>query len=339
MRVSCAGFTVWFLEAPDDPSHIPPAQNTPMPWWICMQRGSVQAIAFWGGHSGTQPALEVTLSPEQQRLLELLHEQSDWVITLDRFFPLDYYDSPNEPYLSKTARKYVLDYAPEFGEGLGHRMMLTTGSRDEIGSLLGRAMNELGFAAVDQSVRQLLQYLKTVSGRLALQALGSSTSAAAAVGLGVVTAWLQSRGRLGQAVLVPVDLHPQLFSNKGSRDSSLGDRRCDLVLFALKRNIVEASFHRSEVAPRARLAGQPCRRYGVADGGLCSSNPRAFLQRESELMAHSTGLRWQTFCASTLIGRAATGCSMKPQRRRSSITSDDSSVHAQNSEPAMKVTS
>ncbi len=195
-----------------------------------------------GGPPSAQPALEVTLSPEQQRLLELLHEQSDWVITLDRFFPLDYYDSPNEPYLSKTARKYVLDYAPEFGEGLGHRMMLTTGSRDEIGSLLGRAMNELGFAAVDQSVRQLLQYLKTVSGRLALQALGSSTSAAAAVGLGVVTAWLQNRGRLGQAVLIPVDLHPQLFSNKGSRGSGLGDRRCDLVLFVLKRNIVEASF-------------------------------------------------------------------------------------------------
>jgi DNA phosphorothioation-dependent restriction protein DptH len=129
-----------------------------------------------GGALGAQPALEVTLAPEQQRLLELLHEQSDWVITLDRFFPLDYYDSPNEPYLSKTARKYVLDYAPEFGEGLGHRMMLTTGSRDEISSLLGRAMNELGFAAVDQSVRQLLHYLKTVSGRLALQALGSSSS-------------------------------------------------------------------------------------------------------------------------------------------------------------------
>jgi DNA phosphorothioation-dependent restriction protein DptH len=195
-----------------------------------------------GGALGALPALEVTLAPEQQRLLELLHEHSDWVITLDRFFALDYYDSPNEPYLSKTARKYVLDYAPEFGEGLGHRMMLTTGSRDELGSLLGRAMNELGFAAVDQSVRQLLHYLKTVSGRLALQALGSSTSAAAAVGLGVVTAWLQSRGRLEQAVLVPVDLHPHLFSNKGSRESGLSDRRCDLVLFVLKRNIVEATF-------------------------------------------------------------------------------------------------
>lgn len=195
-----------------------------------------------GGVPGTQPTLDVTLSSEQQRLLEQLHEHSDWVITLDRFFPLDYYDSPHEPYLSNTARKYVLDYAPEFSEGLSHRMMLTTGSRDEIGSLLGRAMNELGFASVDQSIRQLLQYLKTVSGRLALQALGSSTGAAAAVGLGVVTAWLQTRGRLGQAVLVPVDLHPQLFSIRENRGSGPGNRRCDLVLFSLKRNIVEASF-------------------------------------------------------------------------------------------------
>ena len=194
------------------------------------------------GPVSAQPALEVTVAAEQERLLEQLHEHSDWVITLDRFFALDYYDSPHEPYLKKTSNKYLLDYAPEFGEGLGHKIMLTTGSRAEISVLLSRAMVELGFAAVDQSVRQLLHYLKTVSGRLALQALGSSTNAAAAVGLGVVTAWLQSRGRFEQAVLIPIDVHPNLFSSRGTNQPGAGERRCDLVLFALKRNIVEATF-------------------------------------------------------------------------------------------------
>lgn len=200
--------------------------------------GSVAA----GGAATDQLALGVALSPDQQRLLERLHASTDWVVTLDRFFALDYYDSPNDPHLSSAARKYLLDYVPEFGEGLGHRMMLTTSSRDEIRSLLTRAMDELGFAAVDQSVRQLLHYLKTVSGRLALQALGSTTGASAAVGLGVVTAWLQNKGRLSQAVLVPVDLHPNLFVPLEQRATTTGNRRCDLVLFALKRNIVEASF-------------------------------------------------------------------------------------------------
>ena len=217
----------------------PRYSDTLIDLYSAWQRAGTAAL---GGGPSDLLALGVTLSPDQQRLIDRLHQSSDWVITRDRFFALDYYDSPNEPYLSQAARKYLLDYAPEFGEGLGHRMMLTTASHDEIQSLLARAMDELGFTAVDQSVRQLLHYLKTVSGRLALQALGSSTGAAAAVGLGVVTAWMQSRGRMSQAVLVPVDPHPYLFLPTERRQAAAGNRRCDLVLFTLKRNIVEASF-------------------------------------------------------------------------------------------------
>jgi DNA phosphorothioation-dependent restriction protein DptH len=70
----------------------------------------------------------------------------------------------------------------------------------------------------------------------------SPSSAAAAVGLGVVTAWLQSRGRLRQAVLLPVDMFPRLFSLEGSGRPEKGERRCDLVLISLRRNIVDATF-------------------------------------------------------------------------------------------------
>ena len=66
------------------------------------------------------------VSPERRRLLETLHQQSDWVISIDRFFGPDYYDAPLEPNLADAARKYVLDYAPDYGEGLGHRVVVTT---------------------------------------------------------------------------------------------------------------------------------------------------------------------------------------------------------------------
>ncbi|MEO8956901.1 MAG: hypothetical protein ABI465_20305, partial [Ktedonobacteraceae bacterium] len=194
------------------------------------------------GTVGVRPVLEVRLDADRQRLLERLHTKTNWVITLDRFFTLDYYDSPNVPGLDDMARKYVLDYSPEFTEGLGHRMMVTTAWHEEIESLLSQAMDELGFANIEQSVSRLLHYLKTISGRLALDALESSTGAAAAVGLGVVTAWLQKNKRLRQAVLVPVDMYPQLFSRDGSGRSEKGERRCDLVLISLKRNIVDAAF-------------------------------------------------------------------------------------------------
>ncbi len=195
-----------------------------------------------GGDRSTQPILEVRLENERQKLLERLHKRTNWVITLDRFFTLDYYDSPNQPGLADLARKHVLDYSPEFTEGLGHRMMVTTSWHEEISSLLGHAMNELGFASIERSVGYLLHHLKMISGRLALEALETPNAASAAVGLGVVTAWLQRNKKLRQAVLVPVDIYPRLFSLAGAGRPARGERRCDLVLFSLKRNIVDATF-------------------------------------------------------------------------------------------------
>src|SRR6266567_4298589 len=189
-----------------------------------------------------RPILEVRLDRERRDLLERLHTNTNWVITLDRFFTLDYYDSPHHHSLDSVARKYVLDYAPETIEGLGHRMMVTTAWHEEIETLLGEAMKDLGFANIEQSVSRLLHYLKTVSGRLALQALESPTSAAAAVGLGTVTAWLERKGYLRQAVLVPVDSYPRLFSQEGTGKPLRGERRCDMVLISFRRNIFDATF-------------------------------------------------------------------------------------------------
>ncbi len=194
------------------------------------------------GEAGYIPALEIAVDTAQQHLLEQMHQQANWVITLDRFFVLDYFDSPFEPSLENIARKYVLDYAPEFVEGVGHRLMVTTTWQDEIVAILERAMEELGFLVVAQSIHDLLHYLKIVSGRLVLQAFESSSHATAAVGLGVVTAWLQNTGKLANAILIPVDPHPRLFMQHTKGKPTAGERRCDLMLVTLKRNIVEATF-------------------------------------------------------------------------------------------------
>jgi DNA phosphorothioation-dependent restriction protein DptH len=193
------------------------------------------------GQADARPAIEVTIDETRRTLLERLHRNSNWVITLDRFFALDYYDSPRDQRLSSLARKYVIDYTPEFAEGLGHRMLVTTAFRDEIEALLARVMDELGFASVEESVGQVLHYLKTISGRLALRVTESINSAAEAVGLGVVTAYLQQQRRLEQAVLVPVDSSPRLFAPSTEGAIAQGERRCDFMLMTLKRNIVEAT--------------------------------------------------------------------------------------------------
>jgi len=58
------------------------------------------------------PMLEVRIEKERSTLLEHLHSNTNWVITMDRFFALDYYDSPHAPELRTLAQKYVLDYSP-----------------------------------------------------------------------------------------------------------------------------------------------------------------------------------------------------------------------------------
>lgn len=188
------------------------------------------------------PILDVRVRPERQALLERLHADTDWVVTLDRFWGVEFYDSPLVRQTEEVSRKYLIDYSPEFVDGLGHRMIVTTASRDEVAIILRRAMEELGFGAIERSVRRLLDHLKTVSGRLALQALSSETDGTAAVGLGAVIAWLQAKRRLQHGVVIPIDAHLGLFGPRTRGAIDEGQRRCDLALISLRRNIVEAVF-------------------------------------------------------------------------------------------------
>ncbi|WP_129677779.1 ATP-binding protein [Candidatus Chloroploca sp. Khr17] len=195
-----------------------------------------------GGNADQRLGLRVELVPFQQRLLEQLHMQSSWVITIDRFFALDYYDMPHDPQLQHLARKYLIDYSPEFTDGIAHRLVVTTMWRDEIEELLSRAMDELGFAQLEQSVGKVLDALKLVSGQLALHVSDRNNNAAAAVGLGIVVRHLQQSGRLRNSILVPVDSAPQIF-RRTLPGQPQSERRCDLALFSFKRGgVVEVTF-------------------------------------------------------------------------------------------------
>lgn len=207
-----------------------------------------------GSPGGFLPGLQVELSPEDRLRLDGVHHFSDWVITLDRFFGVEFYDDPADPNLSRVARKYLLDYAPEFFEGLGHRMLVTTAHREEVEEILARAMRELGFGLVDESVGEVLHHLKTISGRLALRVMGDDAKAREAVSLGVVAAYLRARGELEDSILIPVDSHPELFApQRRKRRGSPPQPRCDLIKVQFLRNRLVATF--IEVKSRAATGG------------------------------------------------------------------------------------
>ena len=186
-------------------------------------------------------ALVVNLDPGVIDLVERFHEGADWVLTVDRFFGIDYFDSPDAPYLAPLSRKYVLDAAPEFHDGLGHRMIVTTSSRDEVADILRRQMDEFGLSTIDESVGQILHLLKMVSGRLVLDALRGDSRAAAAVALASVVSSLQNQGRLRSSIVVPVDSHIDLLEPGSAASSDSARRRCDLLLIGPTKSGLDAT--------------------------------------------------------------------------------------------------
>jgi DNA phosphorothioation-dependent restriction protein DptH len=200
------------------------------------------AVASGLASDGT-PSIVATLTPEERSALDRLHDVSDWVITLDRYLGVEYFDDPSAPDLARVSKTYLLDYAPEFLEGIGHRMLVTTTQRDEVEAILTRAMVDLGFEMVEESVGEVLAHLKTISGRLALRVVGDESRAREAVSLGVVAAYLRSQGELDDAILIPVDSHPELFG-VAARAEHLGTprARCDLVRVRFMRSRLVATF-------------------------------------------------------------------------------------------------
>ncbi|MCX6378745.1 MAG: hypothetical protein NT023_04605, partial [Armatimonadetes bacterium] len=130
-------------------------KQTGEPW----QRTSIPTVCLDIGH-------------EERRLIGTLHEFTDWVLTVDRHFGVEYFDTPNDPYLSTQSHHYLLDYTPEFIDGLGHRLLVTTECKEEVADILGRAMLELGLSNDEESCNELLMTLETISGRLALRLVG-----------------------------------------------------------------------------------------------------------------------------------------------------------------------
>jgi DNA phosphorothioation-dependent restriction protein DptH len=187
-------------------------------------------------------AVVLAIGPESRQTLDGLHACSDWVAFLDRFLGVDFFDYPRDVDLERVSRRYLLDYSPEFVEGLGHRLLVTTAHREEVAEILGRAMSELGLAAIEESVGDVLHHLKTISGRLALRVVGDTARAREAASLGIVAAYLRSRGELDEAILVPVDAHPELFGVHARPAGGTPRQRCDLIRVRFGRGRLNVTF-------------------------------------------------------------------------------------------------
>ncbi|QDT04241.1 AAA-like domain protein [Rubripirellula lacrimiformis] len=168
------------------------------------------------------PVLNVGIAGDVRRLTAI-HEQSDWVITLDRFVEPAWVES-------HAGMRYLLDYSPDITDGLSRRLFVTTGHREEAEQVISETLSDLGFDASDTAVTRVLHRLQQVSGRLALRALSSGSSQREAAALAIAVEKLHFDGKLNDTILVPVDSHIEMFTPFRRKGRPEKRRRCDLLL-------------------------------------------------------------------------------------------------------------
>ena len=193
-------------------------------------RSHQEAVTRAIGQSGTIAA-SVIVDADTMSQVRALHERSDWVISVDRQLGFDLYQEAQQVGLGSS---YVLDYSPDFVEGVTERLTVTTTHRSEILEILRNAMIEIGLAAVGTE-SMVLDDLGVVSGRLALRLLSATSQAREAVSLAALVSHLRQRGKLDGLIVIPVDAHPDLFGPTSKTDGQ-GPRRCDLLLVKLNRS-------------------------------------------------------------------------------------------------------
>lgn len=180
------------------------------------------------------PGVAVHLDGDLKNELRSLHSRADRVITLDRFVNFAWF-SGSQIFGSRN-KAYVLDYTPNFVEGISDRFIVSTQHREEVVGVIGRAMSEMNLFVGSET--RVLDYLAMVSGRLVFQLLNSRVEARESVGLALVMHYLQVNSKLNSWIVVPVDAHLEVFGASARPDDE-SFKRCDLLLVRLSEGLLE----------------------------------------------------------------------------------------------------
>ncbi|KUO11914.1 hypothetical protein AQJ58_12225 [Streptomyces sp. DSM 15324] len=190
---------------------------------------------------GMLPQITVRLSPDDRALLHDVHRVSDWVVTVDRTLGAEYFDHGRP---GRT--EYVIDHTTTSNSGLGHQIVVSSRSLDEMRALLGPVLADRSLGIPERHVRTFFDQLRELSGSLVfkLAALGENHRTEV-LGLALARRYLGARDALRNQILVPLDAHPELYAEERGRaaagDTEVRLQRTDLALFDLdaeRRTIV-----------------------------------------------------------------------------------------------------
>lgn len=196
---------------------------------------AIAAVTTGQVGAGLVPQVTLGLSPADGALLHQAHRSSDWVITIDRTLGMEYFDSPG----SVRRPDYVIDFEGSAADGgLGHHLVISSRSVEELSALLVPVARQHGLAVDDRHVGTFFDQLRLLSGRLAFKlASATSTQRTEVLGLALARLYLGYQGAIDSQVVVPLDDHLELYRDARRTALELGEaaslRRTDLALWSL----------------------------------------------------------------------------------------------------------
>lgn len=201
----------------------------------------------WGKSVDHLPTIQLELEKKDRHILSQIHDKSDWVFTIDRNFGIEYFDNPADA--NPNLKSYLIDYTPEFMDGVGHRLIVSTGWLNEIEKLIEDGLNKINIPTSSFRAVKILDIIKSVSGKLALKLINNPNNAREIIGLAITRLELERQGLMANGVLIPVDTHIDIFaqSKRRNSDEDITVKRSDLILVSVKNgklnlNLIEVKF-------------------------------------------------------------------------------------------------
>ena len=193
-----------------------------------------------------------------------MHEQSDWVITLDRNAALDYFDSPQES--PDAYERFVIDTVPERADLTAIQLVTSTTKLDAVRDLVDEALGDMGLSSSERNSRFLVAQLKALSGRLAIRLADGGTRTGELIALALMYAHCAAAGEqkgpwlnVAQGVMIPVDEiadHAPIVNTPAAEGETA--RRADFIhVSAPARGPLEFRFVEVKNRQHLRTARQP----------------------------------------------------------------------------------
>ncbi|MDQ1015770.1 methylation-associated defense system ATP-binding protein MAD8 [Streptomyces afghaniensis] len=199
-----------------------------------LMASAAASVATAGRAPRHVPCTVLALDAADRALLYHAHQVSDWVVTIDRTLGLEYFDHSG----GDGRPEYVIDYAPQAGDTLGHQIMVSSKSVDELRALLGPVAEDHDLDVDQRHLHTFFDQLRLLSGNLAFKlASAAPTQRTEVLGLSLARLYLGYQGALTSQIVVPLDAHPELYREVRRQVRELGEslsfHRSDLALFHL----------------------------------------------------------------------------------------------------------